>query len=93
MGPERCIRGRLPGANATLALPAASVTNIVADATQLAYATGPWLVAAREFGPAATAGLKTLFFGTNPGPMALPDFVAPDLAGGGTPVVPWGLPV
>lgn len=81
----------LPGANTTLALPAASVTSIVADLVHLAYASGPWLVAVREFGPAATAGLQTLYYGTNPGPYALPEFVAPELAGGGAPVpVPAG---
>lgn len=51
---------QLPIANATLGMPALEVTKIVADALECKYATGLWLTAAREFGPAATAAVEDL---------------------------------
>ena len=77
---------QMPVANATLALPAADVTAIIADASYCEYVSGPWLTAVREFGPAATAGVDVLYDGPGPNPMVLPDFSVPPLPTGVTAV-------
>ena len=69
-------------ANAVLGLPAPDVTAIIADAKFLEYAGGPWLTAAREFGPACTAALEDLYAGTGTVPCVLPVFTVPALPAG-----------
>ncbi|MCE9610411.1 MAG: hypothetical protein K8R23_09480 [Chthoniobacter sp.] len=66
-------------ANATLGLPAGDVTATVADARFLQYAAGSWLVATRDFGPAATSALEELYEGPGADPFVLPVFSAPAL--------------
>jgi hypothetical protein len=73
---------QLPIANTTLDLDAAAVTATVADARFCEYASGVWLAATREFGPAATAGLDELFDGPGGAAFVLPDFTAPALPNG-----------
>jgi hypothetical protein len=65
--------------NPTLGLPAAVVNAGVADALFCEYASGAWLTAGREFGPAVTAGLEGLYHGTGGGVMPLPVFTPPPL--------------
>ena len=72
----------LPAANTNLSLPTANITAAVADARYLEYVTGAWVTAAREFGPAATAAIDTLFDGPGPNPFVLPGFAAPTLPAG-----------
>ncbi len=76
----------LVAANAILGLPAASVTDGVADARYLEYVTGAWLNATREFGPACTSAIDSLFDGPGPDPFVLPAFNAPALPAGVTAV-------
>ncbi|MGB8166848.1 MAG: hypothetical protein WCF18_05115 [Chthoniobacteraceae bacterium] len=77
---------QLPGANATLALPAADVTARLADAKFCEYASGVWLTATREFGPAATASLDQLFDGAGTTAFVLAPFTPPALPAGVTAV-------
>lgn len=77
---------QLPLANPQLALPAATVTAGVADARYLEYAAGAWLNAVREFGPASTAAIESLYDGPGPVPFVLPVFTPPALPAGVTPV-------
>lgn len=79
---------QLPIANATLALPPASVDASVADALFLEYTTGIWLIATREFGPAATASVKELSYGTGGVAHVLPGFSPPALPTGVVAVIP-----
>jgi hypothetical protein len=72
----------LTPANAQLGLAAPVVAGAVADALYLKYATGPWLNAARDFGPACTSAIESLFDGPGPDPFVLPDFHAPALPAG-----------
>lgn len=73
---------QLPLANADLGLDAGDVTAIVADARFLAYASGVWLTAVRDFGVAATSALEGLYDGPGPDPFVLPVFTAPALPAG-----------
>lgn len=73
---------QLPIANVVLTLPAPDVTASVADAKFLEYASGPWLTATREYGPACTAALDQLFNGTGTGAFILPPFTVPALPAG-----------
>ena len=82
---------QLPIANATLALPAATVTAFVNEARFCQYASGPWLTGGREFGPASTASLEELFNGSGVDPYVLPVFTPPALPAGVTPVAPGAL--
>lgn len=66
-------------ANATLALPAPAVAASVADALFCEYACGPWLTAARDFGPAATESVSILLDGPGTSPHGLTVFTAPPL--------------
>lgn len=78
-------------ANAVLALPAGEVTASIADARFCQYASGIWLTAVREFGPASTASLEELFTGAGPNAYVLPSFAAPALPAGVTAVPPGAL--
>jgi hypothetical protein len=63
-------------ANATLGLPAADVTDTIADARYCQHACGVWLTAVRDFGPAATSALDHLLQGEKgAGDLVLPVFV------------------
>lgn len=73
-------------ANAQLSLPAPTVTAGAADARYLEYVTGSWLNATREFGPACTSAVDSLFDGPGPVPFVLPVFTAPALPAGVTAV-------
>lgn len=74
---------KLPDHAATLALAAPRVTAAVADARWLAYLLGPWLLAVRNHGKAATQTLEQAASGTG-GTLALPAFTAPPLPDGVT---------
>ncbi|MBI3881593.1 MAG: hypothetical protein HY301_16215 [Verrucomicrobia bacterium] len=52
---------------------------VVADALYLEYVTGPWLTAAREFGPVGTSMLKQLERGTGASALPTPVFAVPAL--------------
>lgn len=73
---------QLPIANATLTLPAGDVTAIVADARFLEYASGAWLTATRELGPACTSALDNLYDGPGGAAFVLPVFTVPALPAG-----------
>ncbi len=73
-------------ANAALGLPAGEVTATVADARFLQYASGAWLTATRDFGPAATSALEDLYEGPGADPFVLPVFSVPALPAGVTAV-------
>lgn len=73
-------------ANAVLQLPAADVTDSIADAKFCQYACGDWLTAVRDHGPAATQGIDELFDGSSVEPFVLPDFSPPALPAGVTAV-------
>ena len=68
---------QIPLANATLGLLPADVTNSVNDAGFCQYATGAWLTAVRDFGPATTAAVNDLYSGSGGGTFALPVFTPP----------------
>lgn len=72
---------KLPDYVTTLVLAAARVTDVVADARWLAYLLGPWLLAVRNHGKAATQALEQAASGTG-GVLALPAFTAPPLPDG-----------
>ena len=74
-------------ANAILNLPAADVAASVADARYCEYASGQWLTAVREFGPACTSALQDLYEGPAGTPFVLPAFTAPALPAGVTAVL------
>jgi hypothetical protein len=82
---------QLPIANAELGLDATEVTDIVKDAKFCEYACGPWLTAVREFGPASTAAIDTLFDSPGSTPFVLPAFTVPPLPASVTPVPPGAL--
>ncbi len=82
---------QLPIANTTLALPAANVTASVGDARYCEHASGSWLTAAREFGPASTSALDQLFNGAGAAPFILPVFTSPALPAGVSAVPPGAL--
>ncbi len=69
---------QLPIKNTDLLLPAADVTNRVADALDLFYITGAWATAAREMGRTATLTIAEAYFGTGTTPLVLPGFNPPD---------------
>ena len=71
---------------AGLGLPPADVADSVADALFLAYVTGNWITVVREFGPACTAAIDTLFDIPGVDPFVLPTFVAPPLPGAAAPL-------
>jgi hypothetical protein len=77
---------QLPIANAVLAMPAPEVTASVADARFCEYASGAWLAAVREFGPASSSALDDLYDGPGGAPFVLPVFTVPPLPAGATPV-------
>lgn len=79
---------QLPLANGILQLDATKVTNIVKDARFGQYACGPWLTAAREFGPACTSSVEDLLSGAGADPYVLAEFTPPALPLGVTPVPP-----
>ncbi len=78
----------LPTVNATLGLDAAAVTATIGDARFLEYATGSWITAVREFGPAATSSIIDLESGTGAAAHSLPGFGVPTLPTGVVAVLP-----
>ena len=82
---------QLPLANAALALPAASVTDTVADAKFCEHACGLWLTAVREFGPASTAAIEDLLGTSGAADFVLPVFTPPALPAGVVAVPPGAL--
>ncbi len=70
---------QLPVVNATLGLLAADMTNSLNDAGFCQYASGVWLNAVRDFGPAGTSALDDLYGGSGGGTFALPVFTVPTL--------------
>lgn len=76
----------LTPANAQLALAAPILAAGIADARYLEYVSGLWLNASRDFGPACTAALDSLYDGPGPNPFVLPTFHAPTLPAGVTAV-------
>lgn len=64
-----------------LGLSPAEVAGSVADALYMAYVSGIWKRAVREFGPACTAALATLSDEEGATPFVLPVFTAPPLPG------------
>lgn len=73
---------QLLAANATLGFITAEINPVVSDARFCEYASGTWLTAAREFGPAATAALEDFYTGSGTAPYVLPGFTPPDLPDG-----------
>jgi hypothetical protein len=72
----------LPVANGVLGLAAADVAATVADAKFLEYASGAWLTASRDFGPACTSALEGLYSGAGGAAFVLPVFTVPALPAG-----------
>ncbi len=72
----------LPAANDTLDMPPTEVAATVADARFCEYATGAWLTAVREFGPAATSSVESLLNDPGASPHVLSIFTPPPLPQG-----------
>lgn len=70
---------KLPLYGATLGMTAPQIDNAVADNLYLAYGLGIWRTQVREFGPAATASLETLRYGTGANAFVFTAFNAPAL--------------
>lgn len=68
---------------------ATAVADIVKDTRYGEYVCGAWLTAAREFGPAATAGIEQLLYtASGDDPFTPPVFTAPALPNGVVAVAP-----
>ncbi len=90
------LANELPQANTILGMDAADVAARVADARYCEYLCGDWLTWIRECGPAATAAVETLFYGTSPGDYLAPVFTPPMMSLGdatATPPIPATVPV
>lgn len=85
-------KGKLPGHNATLGLPAGEVTAIVGDCLWLIYVIGSWLGALRTFGQSGTQYLTLIQTGTvGASPLAAPIFNVPAIPVGTAAVIPGAL--
>lgn len=82
---------QLAAQGAALGLAPAAVTASVNDSRHMAHALGDWLTQVREFGPAATAQLEVLRYGTGGTAFDLPVFTPPTPPAGLTAVLPGAL--
>jgi hypothetical protein len=82
---------KLPGLATTLGLTPAQVAAAVADCLWLIYVLQEWLPAAHKFSLTATKAATEAQYGDGTVPMVLPDFGAPALPTGATPVNPGAL--
>ncbi len=77
---------KLTALGAGLGLAAPAVAGSVADALYLEYCSGSWLRAVREFGPACTSALDTLYDEAGGSPFVLPPFATPPLPAANPPL-------